>query len=601
MADFIPAAQLNVDAYKTSLKNFLKSQNQFADYDFEGSNLATLLALLSYNTFNDGFYLNMVGSEMFIDSAQLRESIVSHAKELNYTPRSRVSARTQVVVQVTPNDNPASITIPPYYALRTTSQQSNTIRFITDQPIVINRDANNQYISDQFTVYEGYLVTEVFEVDNATIDGGFTTYGQRFNLQSANIDASSIVVSVAASIADPNPVVYTRAHDLYGLDGDSAVYFVRGYKDNYYELEFGDGVLGKALQNGNIVTVKYRDTVGSEGNGSYTLTKTSSIDGYSSIAVSTVSRATGGAERESNESIKYNAVRHFQTQNRAIVESDYQVLIRNNFPEIEQVYVFGGEQIYQYGKVMIVLKPDNNLGSVTDATKTRIVEFLKTKNIVPEPVILDPEYYYLNINSTVYYSLLSTSDRQAEIKSDIINAIDRLTDTYFADFNVDVYQSKITSTITNAHQAVVGADVDLSMIKRWSPQVGLLQNYTFTTDNPIISSSSGAYTTSTTYGITTNQFQMIIDDQIETVVLRDNGVGEIFIYIVQSDATLDKYTPSIGTVDYATGKISIQIDPYQYTNYIAFQCKLVNKSIDIARNKFILIDPADITLTMVKQ
>lgn len=598
---FIPANQLDFLAYKASLKTFLQQQSQFTDYDFEGSNLAAMVDLLAYNAYNQAHYLNMVGSEMFLDTSLLRESIVSHAKELNYTPRSRISARVNVSVEITPNDSPVSITIPRYYGFKTTSSTSNTVRFITDQPIVISRDANNRYISEPFTIYEGYLVTETFDVEQTSTVDGSVIYNQRFDLKSSQVDVTSIVVSVQTDENDTNPTIFTRAYDLYGLDGDSNVFFVRGYKDNYYEIEFGDGILGAALQQGQIVTVKYRDTVGSEGNGTFVFAKTLPIDGYSTVAVTTITRATGGSERETDEAIKYNATRHFQTQNRAVIESDYESLIRANFPEVQQVNTYGGELIYQYGKVIIVLKPHSTEGVVDDATKARIVAFLKTKNMVPEPVIEDPQYFYLGITGTAYYNLAVTSLREAELKTALVEALIGLNDSFLNDFDVDVYQSKIASTIVGSQTAIVGADVVLTVKKRWAPSAGQSTSLNFTIDNQIISSIQGEYTSTARYAVTTNVFQMILDDQIKNVVLRDNGIGEIFIHIVEDNDTLVKYTPSIGTVDYDSGEITVTIDPYSYNQYIDFTCRLTGESVNVTRNKFVLIDSADISITMAKQ
>lgn len=598
---YIPTDELTFAGYKQSLKTFLQNQSQFSDYDFEGSNLAVLIDLLSYNAYNQAHYLNMVGSEMFLDTAQLRESIVSHAKELNYTPRGRISARANVVVEVVPGDFPATLTIPKFYQFKTTTTSAIAMSFVTDQPIVIKKDANNRYISDEFTIYEGVVVREVFTVEPTTITNtGVTTYDQRFTLQSENIDITSIEVSVKVDENDDSPVVRMRAQDLYGLDGNSPVFFVRGYKDNLYEIEFGDGILGGAVEAGNVIEVTYRDTLGVEGNGNLTFAKSTAIEGSTSITVTTRSRAGGGAERESDDSIKYNAVRHFQVQSRAVIASDYTSLIKTNFPEIEAVSVYGGEEVYQYGKVIVVLKPFNIEGVVDDNTKARIIEFLKSKTLVPEPIIVDPEYFYLGITGSAYYSLNSALVRESEISTQITNDLVALNNTAFSDFDIDVHQSIINKTITDANPSITGSDVNLTLVKRWAPQVGVATAFSFQIDNPIVSSNQGAYVNNQSYGVTTNLFKMILDDEIVDVVLRDDGIGGLFIHELQDSTTLVKRSPAIGAVDYTTGKITLTLDVYDYNQYIKFTCKTTNATINVVRNKFVLIDTPDLNIALVK-
>ena len=600
MAQFIPPADLDFTAYKNSLKAFLKSQDRFKDYDFEGSNLSVLIDILSYNAYNQAHYLNMVGSEMFLDTSILRESIVSHAKELNYTPRSRVSARARVSVEIVPNGLPSSVTIPKNYGFKTSSSQSNAIKFLTDQPLIARKDANNRYIVDDVDIFEGNIVTERFTVVATSSQNGSVIYNQRFILQSENIDVSSIEVTIQADSNDNMPTTYERATTLYGLTNLSQIFFVRGYKSNHYEIEFGDNVLGAALLAGNIVTVSYRDTIGEEGNGSFVFTKTGTIDGSSSITVTTLTRATGGAERESDDSIKYNAVRHFQVQERAVNESDFDILIRENFPEIQQCNVYGGEKVAQYGKVMIALKPFNVEGIVEESTKSRIIEFLKTKTLVPEPVILDPEYYYVGITGNVYYNVNQTTLRENQILTNIHNALLALNNKELGDFNTIASQSLIATTIADSNPMITAVDVKLSMVKRWFPERGVAKTFTFTTDNTIQSSNEGAYTNTINYGVTSSVFQKIVSDQITNCIIRDNGIGTLYLYVISLDGKLVKVVEPVGTVNYVTGEVSFVLDVYDYTPYIAFTCVLGSNSIVISKDKFISVDTPHIALKLIK-
>lgn len=594
---YIPSSDLSFDAYKASLKTFLRNQERFKDYDFEGSNLSVIIDLLTYNTFNNAHYLNMIGSEMFLDSAQMRESIVSHAKELNYVPRSRTSARAVVTVEVVPGGSPASITIPKYYAFKTTSTTSNAVKFITDQSIVMKRNGDGRYLSEPITIYEGIPVTEVFTVVPTNNDNGSVTYNQRFNLQSDNVDVDSIEVSVAIDGNDLTPLDYKRAVNLYGLNNDSRVFFVRGYKGNNYEIEFGDGVLGAAVEAGNRITIRYRDTIGADGNGTYVFTKTTSVDGYSAVTVTTSSRANGGSERESNDSIKYNAVRHFQVQDRAVIESDYHVLIKSNFPEVQDVNVYGGELVYDYGKVIISLKPYNVDSLIDDNTKTRIIAFLKTKNIVPEPIVVDPEYFYLGITGNVYYNVNKTLQRKNEVLANVVNALVDLNGSTLGTFNTTVYQSLINTTIVNADVSIQGADVELTMIRRIIPNFGVSTAYSFTTNNRIISSPQGEYINSDQYSVTTNLFQIIINDVISDVVIQDDGVGHLHLYQIINGVKVKVPIP-VGTVDYTSGKVLFTVDVYNVSQKLQVTCRMADNSIAVNLNKFISVDGADIDLVM---
>jgi hypothetical protein len=590
-SQYIPSSELSFEAYKASLKNFLKSQKRFKDYDFEGSNLAVLIDLLTFNTYNNAHFGNMVGSEAgFIDTAQLRESKVSHAKSLNYVPRSRISARTTIDIEISPNDQPSAITIPKYYAFKS-SNGNGSVRFLTDQAIVLTPDGQGRYRISDVTIYEGELVTERFTVDSVTLEDGITTYDQLFNLQSANIDASSIEVNVYSDENVEIPITKTRADTLYGLTPESDIFFVRGYKDNYYTVEFGDGILGRPLVAGNIVEIRYRDTIGSEGNGSFVFNKTTPIDGYSSITITTLGRASGGAERESSDSITYNATRHFQVQERAVIDSDFEVLVKENFPEIQSVAAYSGDVLGHYGKVYIVLKPRDTSGIVTNTVKNRIVEFIKTKTLVPEPVIQDADYYFLRIEGEARFGKNSTSDSRNDISNAIVNKLLSLNQTNLSDFNANVDQNTIVDPIKTSHPAIVGSSVDLNLVKRWSPVLGVNETLSFDCNNSIRASKNGAYVNLDSYGVKTSSFQTIWNDRIITAVIQDNGIGSLHLYeVLEGSSVLQRTNTLVGSVDYDAGSVKITLDVYGYTDYIDVNLIMSNKTISVSQNRWISID-----------
>ena len=351
---FLSTSDLDFSSIKNNLKTYLKNQSQFSDYDFEGSNINVLLDVLSYNTYLNAFYLNQVGSEMFLDTAQLRESVVSHAKELNYLPRSRTSAKAYVNITVTPTGSPTTITIPKYYTL-TTSVDSTTLNFHTYSDITIS-PVDGVYTAANVEIFEGNIVTEYFNVSADT---------SSFILQSDNIDTNSIEVTVIESSTNSSNSAWQRSESLYGLGPSSNNYFLQGYADYKYQVVFGDGSLGRAPSVGNIIKVTYRDTLGDVGNGAYIFKKTN-FDNYTIINVATIAAAAEGSERESIESIKFNAPRYFTTQERGVTNTDFETLTRTRFPQLQAVSAFGGEDLVppQYGKVAISVKPYGTTGKV---------------------------------------------------------------------------------------------------------------------------------------------------------------------------------------------------------------------------------------------
>ena len=367
---FLNTSELDFDNYKSNLKSYLKGQSQFSDYDFDGSNINVLLDVLAYNTYLNGFYLNMVGSEMFLDTAQLRESIVSHAKELNYIPRSRTSAVAHVNFSIYPpagaqlNYNP--ITIPKYYPV-TSLVDNQTVTFTTASEILaypagfVNGvfTSSSYYEALDVPLYEGKVVSEYFNV--------LPNVNTRYILSSENVDTNSIEVLVRTSTA-PYISLWTRASSIFGLSGTSNVFFIQGYGSNQYELIFGDGTSGTALENNWIVGVTYRDTAGDLGNGAFIFKKTTNIQSiYTNISITTVTAAADGSERESNNSISFNAPRFFTTQDRGVTSIDFENLAKAKFPQLQSVYAYGGEQLDppQYGRIAISVKPSGTAGTIS--------------------------------------------------------------------------------------------------------------------------------------------------------------------------------------------------------------------------------------------
>ena len=592
--NFLNASDLDFSAIKSSLKTYLAGQSKFSDYDFDGSNMSVLLDILSYNTYLSNFYLNMVGSEMFLDTAQLRESIVSHAKELNYLPRSRTSSRAVVNIRVVPTDSPSYIVIPKFYKM-TTTIDNTTLTYSTDSDIILYPTSNG-YLASNVSIYEGSVVTEYFTASNTTF----------YRLQSENIDTNSIDVTVINSSVDSSNSTWTRAENLYGLNGTSNVYFLQGYGANQYELNFGNDVTGRALVAGNIVKVRYRDTIGDLGNGAYRFSKGGSIQGYSNVSVSTVAASIEGSEREANSSIKFNASRYFTTQERAVTALDYANLTKAKYPQIQAVVAYGGEELNppQYGKVAVSVKPFGTAGLISDSLKTQIINYLNTKSITTQTLIVDPEYYYVKVDTSATYNTSATVNSSAQVSSLIRSAILDFGSTNLIDFGDDLRYSKLIKAIDTCESSIISNQTELMIIKRWSPTVGTSSALSFSFDNELYHELNlyllpqgherTFYSSSFTYTHT--------DGTDYTCFIADNGLGALYVYTTQSTASGLVDTPlgsSIGSVDYYTGRVDIAINIKAFNNsYISLYARLKNKDILSLQNKFILIESSDVSVTL---
>lgn len=579
---FLSVSELSFDGIKQNLKTFLKSKTEFKDYDFEGSNLSALLDLLSYNTYMNSYYLNMIGSEMFLDSAQIKNSVVSHAKELNYLPRSKTSARALVTFTVnTGGDTPATVTIPENYVTRTVVDNVN-LDFTTDETLVLTYNGLS-YTSDPVYIYEGKIVNEFFNV----VDG------VRYIINSENVDTNSIKVTVIKSSTDSTNTVFTRAENLYGLDADSEIYFVQGYGANQYEIIFGDGILGKKLTNGNIVKIKYRSTNGEKGNKAYTFASTTKVEGgLYSVVVSTNTPASDGSERETIDSIKYNAPRHFASQNRAVTKDDYKNIIIETYPQIKTVNVYGGENADppQYGKVIISMIPYGNNPIVASELKTNIITYLKTKSITTEPVIIDPEYLYVEVVSDVRYDPTLTSKSLQQLKTEVISKIQEYSDLYLNDFGNDLRKSKLSSMIDEADPAIISNQTYLRAIYRIAPQKGISQRFNFSFSNPLYRPFKKPYQEGEEETVRSDFFTYIKDDVSYYARVSDNGEGILRLYYLTPDSRQVVLEENIGTVNYDTGAIVMDLKAQDYTNYINFYAITLNDDIVVQESKYLKID-----------
>lgn len=587
---FLTTTELDFAAYKESLKTYLSQQTEFRDYDFEGSNLSVLLDLLAYNTYHNAMYLNMIGSEMFLDTAQLRDSIVSHAKELNYTPRSRSASTIDVTITAQPANTPDTITLPQYYSIRGTNDANETYTFSTNETIVLYR--SNNYTFSNVSFHEGSIKTEAFVANSAN--------NQTFTLSSNTLDVSSITVEVRNSSTDTTTVAWSKANELFGLNSNSAVFFVQGADEFKYGVSFGNGVSSKKLTAGNIVLVSYRQTAGEDGNGCGIFTSISSADGFSSntFILTTTESSSGGSQAEDAESIRYNAIRGFTNQNRAVTAEDFISLIKANYPSLETVIAYGGEEAVpkRYGKVIISAKPVGG-ETLSSSLKNSVLTFLQDKTPLSiEPEIVDPEYLYLDIISRVKYNISATTKTPSQLVSNVVTAITAFNTSYLSDFGADLRFSKLSAAIDDADVSIVSNDTEVRISKRIvpTPLVSFSANWSFENQlyseniryvlpighEPIVSSSAFVYDGYTAY-------------------MQDNGTGALYIYTRSNGSTI-VLNNNVGSVNYDTGEINITnliVDSYD-TDSIKIYAKTENADIDTLTNKILLIDNEDISVVV---
>ncbi len=596
MANFLPVNQLDFDGLRSNLRTYLQGQDRFKDYDFEGSNMSVLLDILAYNTYQNAFYLNMIGNEMFLDTATLRDSIVSHAKELNYLPRSYTSAVATIEVSINVTNNSIyTITLPQNYKFTSTSSNS-AYTFSTSEPTIINRNSNNQFIK-QLNIYEGFLLTENFVVNTSITD-------QRFVLSNAKVDTDSIEVFVSPSTISSNSVEYNFTSSIFGLNANSTVYFLQAAEDSKYEIVFGDGVVGKKVDNGNLITVNYRVATGNTVNGLSSFTPQSTVNSFTVSVQSTVSAASGGTENESLSSIKFNATRFFQTQDRVVTKDDYKALIIANFPEIKSISVYGGEEIPvapQYGRV--VISPVTQTGNpVTQTTADRVLNFVRERSPLSiNPVIQDPEFLDLKIMTTVEYNVNQTVLTNSQIESLVSSAISTFNNDNLVDFNKTFRYSKLLTAINSSHPSVVSNQTDVLMIKSIIPLLN--QNYSTTIyfGNKILRDD---YTVSRPL---TNEFSLYssqITYNTRAAYFGEDGAGNLFVYELTGTGR-NVLKSNAGTVDYENGIVNISnITMNDYVgDGITFYAVPGNQDIAALRNTVLQINSNlnEITVVAIKE
>jgi hypothetical protein len=540
----INITELDFDAIKVNLKEFLKGQSEFSDYDFEGSGLSVILDILAYNTHYNALYDNLAVNEMFLDSAIKRNSVVSLAKSLGYTPRSAKCAIADVNVQVTSiNAGPAVIVIPALSPFSTTID-GRTYTFYNRSPISAT-GPSSVYQMNNIRLTEGEYLSYRFDVATGNTS--------RFILPNKNVDLDTVRVRVQENSQSSEFNTFTSATSLVDADASTRVYWVKEIDDGVYELVFGDGILGQALTPGNIVNVDYFVSNLDGPNGARVFTYDGSLPIPGSIVtVNVVNPASGGDSAEDIQSIKFNAPRMYAAQNRAVTTDDYKTIIYNQFAEAKSVTVWGGEDNNPpvYGKTYICVRP-KSANKLTNQQKTDIVNtILSNKNVVSViPEILDPEYLNIALDCTVYYNPRETTRTSVEIEELVRQTIFKYDDDDLQRFDGVFRHSKLSRLIDMTENSIVNNNTTVLIRRKIAPRYNVSAQYLLTIVNPI-------YTTGLPQNVIyTTGFFISGSDVIH--YLDDDGVGNMRLYYIGSSAEKIIVNPAIGTVDYAAGIINI--------------------------------------------
>jgi len=473
----IQITDLDFNTIKTNLKRYLQSQTTLQDYNYEGSALSTLLDILAYNTQYQAYYLNMVANEMFLDSALQRSSVVSHAKLLNYTPQSAAAPRAQIDL-VMNNVTASSLTLPKFTSFLSEAIDGVSYRFVTLNSTTENTNlANNTVTFNDLVIKQGEPVTLSFTYDSAANPTAI------FELPDTNVDTTTISVVVQQSTSNTSSQVFTLVDDYLALNGTTKAFFLQEATNGFYQIYFGDGILGEALTDGNVVSVSYIITSGTAATDANNFVLMDTISGFSSSTITPVQAATQGAERESIESIKYTAPKSYAAQGRAVTKEDYIFLIQNNagiFP-IDAVNVWGGEENDPpvYGVVFVAIKPSGGY-LLTPSQKSIIEEqIIKPISVLTvQPRIIDVDYNYLVINSNILYDTKLTTLTSSQLQTQTLTAIQGFATDTLNTFNSTFQLSTLISTVQSVSPSFITNDASITLQKRLVPSLTSSTTYT---------------------------------------------------------------------------------------------------------------------------
>jgi len=588
---------LEFNQIKAQIKEYLRSQSQFSDYDFEGSSLTVLIDTLAYNTYYTSVNANLAVNEGFLETAVLRENVVKLARMIGYTPKSARSARTTVNVAVqTVFPYPKSVTMTAGLVLNFTGLDNNNFVFSIPTDITQSVDSLTGIASFNDTVlYEGLYLTDTF-VKN-------TSERQRFILTNERVDTTSLVVQVTSGTVTEK---YLQATDITKIDSTSKVFFLEESEYQIPEILFGDGVLGKKLENGDVVTVKYTTSAGVGANGlkvfenigTFRDSLNNSIT--SGITVTATSFPDGGSEPETTEAIKFSAPKFYSAFGRAVSTRDYEAIIPQIYPNVASIACYGGEEAEppEFGKVFLAIKP-RNADKLSLSEKNSVLKKLREYSVAAiQPTIIDPSVLYVDLTSFVYYNPNITRKTPDQLKNLIITTLTVLNSSgEFNKFGGKFKYSKIQNIIDEAERSITSNITKVMMRKNVTVDLNTRVNYKICYGNRINQQ------TTTNPAVISSGFKIVGDD-INTYYLNDDGSGTLRLYYVKGTGEFEYVDGLWGTVDYDMGEIVINDLIIQSTDVAnnTLQIKATPKSNDLVslRETYITMGIDNSVITVVE-
>jgi hypothetical protein len=570
---------LDFDTLKYQFKQYLQSQSTFKDYNYDGSNMNVLLDVMSYNTFLNAFYLNMVGSEMFLDTAQKLDSVVSHAKELNYLPRSKRSAKAVVSFDISMTGGVSPLVVPKGTLFSGRNANGGYTFTTSNERLFLS--TNNYYIVSNLEIYEGNYLQDTFVVD-------YSYENQRFVISTSDIDTSDIEITVSENNGETN-TVFSYAENLYGLNSNSAVYFIQATSNQKYEIVFGDNIFGKKPQNGAVIIAEYRVSSGSDANGveSFNVdqdlgTYNQGISSYSDVTV--VASSAYGANAEGIESIRYNAPKHFQTQGRCITDNDYRTTIVQKFPEVQYVNVYGGgvtNTAVEYG--IVYISPSTFSGTIlTESRKKDIETYVNSLSAVGiRSKIVDPDYIYIKLKSLIHVDFNSTKSTSTLLISKAAAAVKNYNVNNLQNFNTAFRMSKLEQKINESDVGIISNETYATIFKSFNVPLNTPYAIYCDLNNEI---EKGSVSSDVFVSLGKN---FIFTDSIKNI---DIGSGKVYIYEQNPALTTPNYT-EVGTVDYSTGIIKLsQVEYFDTYGGVNIYAEPSNQDVYCYTNNIIEID-----------
>jgi len=595
---YTQVANLDFEDIKIALKEYLRSQSDFTDYDFDGSALSTLIDTLAYNTYYTAFNANMAVNELFIESATLRDNVVSLAKQLGYRPKSATAPTAYVSFTVT-YDNPTTDTelILKKGTGFIASYDENIYQYVV-QDDVTAQVANNTAIFENVEIKEGSLLVNTFVVNSAS-------KSQRFILDNEDIDTTTIRIRVypgGGSFNEP----YLLADNILGVDSTSKVFFLDEIEDERYEILLGDGVLGRKLENNSRVEVSYLTTNAAESNGVKTfvfsgvLENPNGVTPQTSVSIDSSVAASGGEALETIKKIKYTAPKSFGAQDRAVTAQDYEAIVRKIYPATSDIIIFGGEDQDppEYGKVFIALKP-KDASYLTSLTKNNIVAELEKYVVASvEPRIVDPSILFVELSSKIYYNGSSTDQTPSQIRDKVIGAVQNYLDNSDTEkFNGKFRYSKAVGVIDDADRNINSNLTEVTMRKDFYPSLNSTFYYELCFQNAFDTECDDPILSSTAFRVTEYpNFDVYVEDRAGKIVLYtiDSASGEKVV--LDSD---------IGDIDYVKGELKMYaltiIRGSFFDNRISVRVKPLSNDIKAVREVYLDVDVANSSFTAYKE